>query len=345
MPKKKLFIFLFILSFTCNGFAQNLPHDIEVKKIWDKAEHNAFTDLIRFKNCYYCSFREGAGHVFGKDGVVRILKSSDGENWTDIALLDKQGFDLRDPKLSVTPDGRIMVIMGGSMYENGKLLGRKPHVSFSDRTGENFSAPEKINIDSEIVSWSDWTWRVTWFKKIGYTVDYQIGPEEGKNPTILYLLKTKDGINYEKVSEIELDGFPNETTLRFDKKGTLFALIRRELEDKMGVLALSKPPYTSWNYIKLNFRLGGPNFIFDKDEKLIVGSRAYEDGTHTGLFVGDKSGNLKKVLRLPSGGDTSYPGLVLEKDKLMVSYYSSHEGKSAIYIAKIPLAYLKNTEK
>jgi hypothetical protein len=40
---------------------------------------------------------------------------------------------------------------------------------------------------------------------------------------------------------------------------------------------------------------------------------------------------------LPSGGDTSYPGLVWREDQLRMSYYSSHEGKSAIYLARIEL--------
>ena len=37
------------------------------------------------------------------------------------------------------------------------------------------------------------------------------------------------------------------------------------------------------------------------------------------------------LLTLPSGGDTSYPGLVWHDGLLWVSYYSSHEGKAAIY--------------
>jgi hypothetical protein len=54
--------------------------------------------------------------------VVRILKSANGEDWQSIALLEKKGIDLRDPKLSVTPDGRIMVIIGGSIYHESKLI-------------------------------------------------------------------------------------------------------------------------------------------------------------------------------------------------------------------------------
>ena len=44
------------------GLAQFLPaaeDAVPVKKIWDRAPHSAFTDLIRFKDRWFCSFREG----------------------------------------------------------------------------------------------------------------------------------------------------------------------------------------------------------------------------------------------------------------------------------------------
>ena len=41
------------------------------------------------------------------------------------------------------------------------------------------------------------------------------------------------------------------------------------------------------------------------------------------------------ILELPSGGDCSYPGLYWEDDLLHVTYYSSHEGKAAIYYARV----------
>lgn len=319
---------------------EKLPQNIKVTKIWDLANHNAFTDLIKFKGNYYCSFREGSGHVPGTDGLVRILKSTDAEEWKSVALLKKEGIDLRDPKLSVTPDGRIMVIIGGSIYKNGKLLGREPQVSFSDKSGEQFSNPEKVTIDPEIVSWGDWIWRVTWYKGTGYAIDYQIGPKERKGPTALYLVKTTDGKKFEKVSKLEVDGFPNEATIRFDKKGTMYVLIRRELEDKMGVWAHSKAPYSKWKFKKLDFRLGGPNFIFLNNKKIVIGTRVYEPDVYTGLYVGTKKGNFKEIIHLSSGGDTSYPGFMLEGNRLLVSYYSSHEDKTAIYIARIPLSDL-----
>jgi hypothetical protein len=35
---------------------------VSVRKIWDRALHNAFTDLIRFQGHWFCVFREGQAH-------------------------------------------------------------------------------------------------------------------------------------------------------------------------------------------------------------------------------------------------------------------------------------------
>ena len=48
---------------------------VSVKKIWDEGKHNAFTDLIRWHDKWYCSFREADAHV-GGDGQLRVLESA-----------------------------------------------------------------------------------------------------------------------------------------------------------------------------------------------------------------------------------------------------------------------------
>lgn len=333
-------ILFFCLMQSFAAFAQ-LPDDVKVYKIWDNADHSAFTDLIRFNDSFYCSFREGSGHVPGDedvDGTVRILKSPDGKNWESVALLEKEGIDLRDPKLSITPDGRLMVIIGGSIYDKSVLEGRVPHVSFSDALGTNFSDPEEVIVDRKIASWGDWIWRVTWHKGVGYGIDYQIGPKERRGPTAMYLVKTTDGINFKAVSKIELDGFPNEATIRFDQDDRMHVLIRRETEDQLGVFAQSKAPYKKWEFQKLDIRLGGPNFIFNEENRRILGTRLYEPDVYTAILNEVEPGKFKEVLHLPSAGDNSYPGMVLHNDELWVSYYSSHEGKSSIYISVIPMS-------
>ncbi len=317
--------------------------NVLVSKIWDKGEHNAFTDLIRFKGKFYCVFREGSSHVGGSDGKIRIINSTDGKKWREVALLEKKGFDLRDAKLSITPNGRIMVIIGGSVYVDKVLKGRIPHVSFSNVNGNTFSEPEVVEIDPSLVSWGDWIWRVTWHKGIGYGIDYQVGPDERRGPTSLFLVKTLDGKKFTKVSKLELDGFPNEATIRFDDQNNMHVMIRRELEDKLGVMAKSSSPYLDWTYKKMYTRLGGPNFIFDQNQThIIAATRIHEaNSLSTGILIGNMSGDFKEILRLPSGGDTSYAGMLMYGGYLWISYYSSHEGKTSVYIAKVPKSHLR----
>jgi len=38
------------------------PNIVSIRKIWDHAPHNAFTDLIYFRNCWWSTFREAQDH-------------------------------------------------------------------------------------------------------------------------------------------------------------------------------------------------------------------------------------------------------------------------------------------
>lgn len=304
-----------------------------VAKIWDQAPHNAFTDLIRFKGAFYCSFREGAGHVSGAGGKARILRSKDGKAWESVALLEVKDRDVRDPKLSITPQNRIMVLMDVEAHEGKKVISRKPLVSVSDASGSTFGTPEEATVDPSIASWSDWVWRLTWHNGTGYGILYQLDK--------IYLVSTTDGKYFKNVSRLHLDGEPNECTIRFDEKGKMYVVIRREAGDQMGVIATADAPYTHWNFSKMEHRLGGPDLLFLNPQTLIVGTRSYKPKASMVVHVTDLDGKVRKTIPLPSGGDCSYPGMLVWKNKLWASYYASHEGKSSIYIAQVPMHMLE----
>lgn len=309
--------------------------NVSVERIWDRAGHNAFTDLIRFKGKLYCTFREGSAHVHGLDGKIRVIASNDGQNWESVALLAEDEVDLRDPKLSETPDGRLMVSMGGSFYRDEELLKREPRVSFSDEEGNVFSSPAPVLLDKDIRTGYDWLWRVTWHDDVGYGVVYQTVEPEWK----VQLVSTKDGTHYDHVATLGVKGKPGETTLRFMPDGRMVALMRREGDDRSGFFGASAPPYKDWSWSSLKMRLGGPNFICLPDGRFLAGTRAGHENRkyYTSLVWLTLDGDVVPILKLPSGGDTSYPGLVLDDDKLLVSYYSSHEDKTAVYLATIRL--------
>lgn len=124
-------LFLLMLFYTYAS-AQAPITNIKVSKIYSDQNYNAFTSLIKFKGKFYCAFRAGEKHVYGKDGVIKIITSKDGRDWKEVDQIALNGFDLRDPKLSVTPKGIIMVTMGGSIYKGKALLGGIPHIAFSN---------------------------------------------------------------------------------------------------------------------------------------------------------------------------------------------------------------------
>lgn len=313
--------------------------------IWDNGTYNAFPSIEKFNGRYFISFREGASHIFNEqgiaDGKARILMSKNGRKWTSVALLSKEGFDLRDPKLSVTADGRLMVLMGGSVYEDKKLVRRIPQVSFSS-DGEHFSDPQPVIFDEKITDDQEWVWRVTWHEGVGYAVVY------GDH---FALLKTEDGLHFQTVCELDVDkaAFPNETTVRFLPDGRMALLVRREKLGAKGLWGVSAAPFTQWTWKDMPVGLGGPDFIVMPDGSIIAGTRAtyFPERPKTVLLKSDLEGNFELNRVLPSGSDCSYPGFLIVGRDLWVVYYSSHElqrpdgrPRAGIYLTKIPIKEL-----
>ncbi|MEO2045298.1 MAG: exo-alpha-sialidase [Pirellulales bacterium] len=296
------------------------PEIVSVEKIWDRGEHNAFTDLIRFRDRWWCTFREAEDHGPSL-GKVRVIFSEDGQAWRSAALVEQEGVDLRDPKLSIMADGQLMLIMGGSVYDSSNFGTRSPRVAFS-KDGAQWTAPKKLLAEDH------WLWRVTWHEGKAWSVS-KLG--EGRDPRRGMLYCSHDGLDWQWITEFRL---PNntwnasETTLRFMPDGELIALIRPHW------IGSSKPPYKEWAWTKMKENIGGPNFIRLPDGSLWAAGRRYGDTPTTALARMTRD-SYDPVLTLPSGGDCSYPGMVWHDELLWMSYYSSHEGKTSIYLAKI----------
>ena len=259
------------------------------------------------------------------------------------AALVLDGFDLRDAGLCVAPGGKLMLVGGAA-----------------PRKKDNESAPTGtfVSFSEDAITWSPpkivvppgrWMWRIAWTsasssKSVAAKGDtaYGVSYAAPDGRPFTSLLTSEDGIHYrELVSQMCGDGYPTEATLRFSAEGTLYCLQRRDGEEpeNSALLGVSKPPYTQWQWHDLKIYFGGPNFIQVPSGQWIAAGRVlHGDGPKTELAVLDvEQKSLQPILQLPSGGDTSYPGLVWQDDHLWVSYYSSHEGKAKIYLAKVRL--------
>jgi hypothetical protein len=307
---------------------------IDTRKIADTAGHSAFTDLIRYKDTWLCVFRESTKHVPGTDGVIRVLRSKDGTAWESAAVLEEKGVDLRDPKISVAPDGRLHLLIGGSIYDGDetsksrKSVAMHPRVSFSN-DGSTWTAPAKIEAPA-----SHWLWRITWHNGTGYGVAYS---PQAKNTFTAALWSTTDGTSYKLVAPIAPPGAqPNETTLRFLPDGTMLAFVRSEDPSRHAWFGRSHAPYTDWQWTDAAHAAQGPNFLPLPDGRLVYSGRDFPDGKAAKTVVGEiRDAHCTPLVTLPSGGDCSYPGLAWHENELWVSYYSSHEGKSSIYLSRL----------
>jgi hypothetical protein len=334
-PTMRCFLWIFAVSFlspvitSADEFLK--PELVSAERIWDKAPHNAFTDLIRFNDRWYCVFREGSRHV-SPDGALRVIASDDGTQWESIGLVESAKFDLRDAKITVTPDGRLM-LNGAGMIADAKVRYYSMRW-FSSDGGRTWDEGRQIGDPGF------WLWRTQWHDGKGhngkaYTMGYSTERERTTRKLRLYY--SDDGNKFDTlVSNVSAPAGCGEDKILFLEDNSALCLLRHETGDKMGQLGTAAPPYTEWKWRDLNHRIGGPNMLQLPDGRFVAVVRMYDRRARTSVcWLDPKNATLTEALTLPSGGDTSYAGMVWHDGLLWISYYSSHEEKTAIYLAKV----------
>lgn len=300
---------------------------LESKNIWANDLHCAFTDLIYFDNQFFCAFREASTHM-SFDGIIKILISSDGQNWELHSSIKLNDIDLRDPKFSITSEGKLMLNVGERKQEEKKAIFSSLNffLEKNNKWSEAFRCETGINT---------WRWSTTWHKNKAYSMAYT-----GKHK-LGAIFNSVDGIKWDLIQD---NIFPkalergNETSIVF-KSNDAYCLLRRDGGTHFAMLGFSKPPYDSWEWKDLKQYIGGPKMLQLKDDFLVSGRFFQNKEVFTAIgILNPRSLEFEKFLKLPSLGDCSYPGLVLKDDIVYISYYSSFEDKkTAIYFAKVKL--------
>ncbi|MEH1165945.1 sialidase family protein [Micromonospora sp. CPCC 205539] len=295
-----------------------------VHRIGDSAPHNAFTDLIRYAGRWFCAFREARTHL-SDDGVIRVLTSTDGRSWASAATVRQDGVDLRDPHFVLRPDGRLQLLAAAATGETTKTFHTVTALSVN---GHAWGDPVPVGEPGV------WVWQAAWHDDVMYGVGYAT-----RDPRYARLYRSDDGINLQPwVSTMFEGGYPNESGLVFDPDGTAHCLLRRDGDDATAQLGRALPPYRDWTWTDLGVQVGGPTLLRLPDGRLLAGVRLLDDAVRTAICAVDpEHGELTELVALPSGGDTSYPGLVWHDEALWVSYYSSHEDRTCVYLAEVRL--------
>lgn len=302
----------------------------QTRRIWHGAPHCAFTDLVFFGGRWLCCFRESDSHALGRLGIIRIIESSDGEEWKSSHVFSDSAYDLRDPHFSLPGDGRLMLNMAGRTQVDGEYVDLQSFASFS-RDGAEWSDPTAMACDGY------WIWQLRWHEGIAYSWARKV--VEGL-PYAFF--RSPDGIRWEPL--VQLDG-GSETALSFLPDGQLLAFRRHR---EAALLALSAPPFREWDWQSTGRWAGGPNLFPLSDGRILAGCRFHradaprEERSYFSLALVDlERRTLRLVIDFPVAQDCGYPGIFEKGSELWVSHYSGTKTDSAIHLSRIPVTAFK----
>ena len=316
-----------------------------IRRVFDNGEHNAFTDLVRFRDRYYLTFRSCPdGHMVHPTASIIILASDDMKAWHQAHRFRVEKRDTRDPHFLVFKD-RLFVYTGTwhsgettlphDEYDLNKHLG---YAAWS-ADGEQWHSP--IMLEG---TFGHYVWRANTYAGKAYLCgrrkhEFDIRPR-GEGPNVeSAMLESDDGLIWRTRALFqEVNG--DETAFQFEANGNIVAIGRRGRGNAQ--ILRSAPPYAVWDRRELDRYIGGPLLIRWGD-RWVVGGRKSVDGkgSRTSMYwlMGD---DLREFAQLPSGGDTSYPGFIeLSATRATMSWYSTHEKDddgqaiTAIYMADL----------
>ncbi len=313
---------------TC-AMASDPPSLISVRKIGDTAPHNAFTDMVRYNDQFYVVYREGAGHV-SSDGALHVIRSHDGTTWETASRITATDADLREAKFLVNSNGSLSLIGAAALHDTSSGVTHQTRL-WNSPDGTNWSASQDIG-DPNI-----WLWRTVWHNDTAYGVGYHFNGD-----TFTRLYTSTDGVNFAPYLDRLYDaGHPNEAGIAFLDDGRMVVLLRNEYPSpRSSQIGVSSGNFLQWTWSDTGVQIGGPDLYVLPDGRIIAATRLYDGPVHrTALsWLDIEDGTLTEFLTLPSGGDTSYPGMLYEDGTLWVSYYSTHEGSTNVYMAKVDIA-------
>jgi len=318
-----------------------------VRRVFHNGEHNAFTDLVRFKDKFYLTFRRCPdGHPVHPTASVIVLVSDDAAEWQQVHRFRVKHRDTRDPHFLIFQ--HKLFVLTGTWYSGETSIPREAydlnkHLGFAAWSEDGVKWHSPVMLEG---TFGHYIWRAATFGEQAYLcgrrkAGFDALPRgEGRQVESL-LLESDDGLIWRKRAVFqELEG--DETAFLFEPSGAIVGVGRRGSQTAQ--LLRSKPPYTNWERKDLERYVGGP-LIARWGERLVVGGRKSTGGrgAKTALYwlINDE---LHEFAELPSGGDNSYPGIIaLSGTKALVSWYSSH-GKNiqgdpitAIYLADLHL--------
>ncbi|REK15608.1 MAG: exo-alpha-sialidase [Planctomycetota bacterium] len=318
-----------------------------IRRAFHNGEHNAFTDLVRFGDKLYLTFRSCPdGHMVHPTSSILVLASDDnGKSWEQVHRFGVPKRDTRDPHFLVFND-RLFVYTG-TWYSGDTTLPRDQydlnlHLGYAVHSDDGRHWSDPVLLEG---TFGHYIWRAAAFDGKAYLCgrrkqNFEVGPR-GEGQTVQSaMLESDDGLVWRKRALFQ-ENRGDETAFLFEPDGSIVAVGRSGSEPAQ--LLRSQPPYTDWDRKDLFGYVGGPLLARWGDRYLVGGRKSTGQGPKTTLYwLADAE--LVECAQLPSGGDNSYPGFVaFDASHGLLSWYSSHEKDAdgntitAIYLADLEI--------
>ena len=318
-----------------------------VRRVFHNGEHNAFTDLIRWKGKFWLTFRSCPdGHMVFSTSRIIVLTTEDTESWEKVYEFSVPRRDTRDPHFLVFRD-QLFVYTGTWWSGDGELPRKQydinKHLGYGVKTADGKQWSQPFQLEG---TYGHYIWRAATHDGKAYLCARRkrghSEAESGAGATPIMesaMLESEDGINW-RFRTLFQTTKGNETAFQFSPNGDLLAISRNHGREG-ALLVQASPPYQHVTRKPLAEYIGGPLLARWGNEWMVGGRRFTKAGPRTILYWLHNDA-IHEFADLPSGGDTSYPGFVeLDDGTGLVSWYSSHEkdatGKkiTAIYLADL----------
>lgn len=309
---------------------------VETWKAVADGTHNSNTDMTWWDGWFYLCHQTSPYHLGSSRSRLLLWRSKDARSWEKVTEFKAERGEYRDPTFAQIK-GRLFLYVLPNLTRMAEPVTTVYSYSDDGTTWQPFKEVDQPG-------WLYWRPK-TLDNKTWYVTAYW--HEHGKS----CLLKSQDGQAWTRVSMIHEGDHNDETDFEFLPDRRILATGRLEMGDGLfgdreacTLLSVAAPPYKKWSYARNSVtRLDGPCLFPYNGRTYAVGRyqasffpRFVEQGglfsrKRTSLFLVEET-RMVRLTDLPSAGDTSYAGIVIQGDELYTSYYTSPVKKDPTWI-------------
>ncbi|MCX6066985.1 MAG: hypothetical protein NT121_14730 [Chloroflexi bacterium] len=296
--------------------------------------------MLFWRDYYWLIYVSSPSHFSSKKSRLVLLRSKDAHSWQEIHRFsgtEQEGSkrvwrDIRDPKLGLVKDQLFVYALLNKQFDP------QPYKTIvtSSKNGEDWAPFEDVTPIGWLMGRPTTQDGITWY-----------APAHRVDQGTAALFRSTDGANWTLHSTI-FEGkaeHADETAIHFLSTGQLVAVTRLEAgsslfgsEQASTLISMAAPAYTSWDESARSAitRLDGP-VLFSANQQLYAvgryqpqvkapyqGQGSAFSQKRTALFlVTEKGRGLVHLTDLPSAGDTSYAGVAVKDEKVLISYYTN----------------------